>query len=320
MEDITFCRIDKRVNRFVVRIFVGGDPEYAVINNTGRLSQYLIKGLVGVCLKNKGRYKYRLIGVLEDNDAVLLDTNLQEKAFEILVKDGKIPWLKGYDIVKRNVRIGNSRIDFLLEGDGKKVLLEMKSAVFRNGNLALYPDTRSKRAERQVRDMLSFDGRRIILFVSAIPDVEGFRFNNLRAEELHRFLTENRDLFELRSIGLKIDIDKNAVVMYNDDLDVSLRPFEFKYLDIIEDAIKEYNSVRAPESIAQLWGFNGNEFKVRFTGHFCYTCGFYDYFDDFLFILEDMEYKFYRKEILEIENGAIVTFSKPPRSSQISQG
>ncbi|MHC1628038.1 MAG: nucleotidyltransferase domain-containing protein [Candidatus Nezhaarchaeales archaeon] len=79
--------------------------------------------------------------------------------------------------------------------------------------------------------------------------------------------------------------------------------------NIIEKAIEEYNKYRAPEVEASLVYIGDQEFKVKFSGSFCYTCGFYDYFDDLKIELEDLGLKTEIKEIEEIPEGAIVTFT-----------
>ena len=74
-------------------------------------------------------------------------------------------------------------------------------------------------------------------------------------------------------------------------------------------AIEEFNKYRVPEIEARLIIFQGESLLVEFTGSFCETCGFYDYFDDFRILLEDdYELKAEIKEIKEIPKGAIVEF------------
>ncbi len=77
----------------------------------------------------------------------------------------------------------------------------------------------------------------------------------------------------------------------------------------LKKTIEEYNKYRNPEVIARLISVNNSSFNIVFKGHYCYTCGFYDYFDDFRFLLEDINVKVKIKEIEEIEEGAIVTFT-----------
>ena len=60
---------------------------------------------------------------------------------------------------------------------------------------------------------------------------------------------------------------------------------------IIAEAVEEYNQFRAPEVIAKLLSITKDLIEIRFSGTFCLTCGFYDYFDDFKFILEDLGVK-----------------------------
>jgi hypothetical protein len=78
----------------------------------------------------------------------------------------------------------------------------------------------------------------------------------------------------------------------------------------IEEAIEEYNKYRRPEVTAELLKVGKESYRIRFTGGFCTTCGFYDYFDDFWILLED-EHNIESEvdDIEEILNGAEVTFS-----------
>lgn len=76
----------------------------------------------------------------------------------------------------------------------------------------------------------------------------------------------------------------------------------------IAKAIEEFNKYRVPEARAKLISIKEKAFKIKFTGSFCQTCGFYDYFDDYKIILEDAGLKTKIVEIEEIENGAIVKF------------
>ncbi|MBS7641040.1 MAG: hypothetical protein QXJ19_05320 [Candidatus Bathyarchaeia archaeon] len=52
----------------------------------------------------------------------------------------------------------------------------------------------------------------------------------------------------------------------------------------------------------------GDIFKIEFTGSFCYTCGFYDYFEDYKFLLEGMGLVTEIIKIEELEERFIVTF------------
>ncbi|MEM2986785.1 MAG: hypothetical protein QXV60_01630 [Nitrososphaerota archaeon] len=76
----------------------------------------------------------------------------------------------------------------------------------------------------------------------------------------------------------------------------------------IERVIEEYNKYRVPEAEARLISFDKEYLKVEFKGSFCYSCGFYDYFDDLKILLEEKGLKTKIINIKEINEGAIVTF------------
>ena len=73
-------------------------------------------------------------------------------------------------------------------------------------------------------------------------------------------------------------------------------------------AIEEYNRYRSPEVTAELSSMSRDAFEVRFTGPFCYSCGYYDYFEDFRLELEDLGLRAKIVEVREIAEGAVVRF------------
>jgi hypothetical protein len=45
----------------------------------------------------------------------------------------------------------------------------------------------------------------------------------------------------------------------------------------------EYNKFRSPEVTVRFLHFQGGKLVLEFEGTFCNTCGFYDYFEDFIY-------------------------------------
>jgi superoxide reductase len=77
---------------------------------------------------------------------------------------------------------------------------------------------------------------------------------------------------------------------------------------MVGKAIAEFNKYRSPEATARLVSLKGNLLEVEFAGHFCRTCGFYDYFEDFVIALNDSGVNAGIAEIKETGNGAVVAF------------
>ena len=84
IEQARECRILERLNRFVVKVEIEGQTYKAHINNTGRLSEFMIKGRKAFCFpgKNLIMTDVKLFAVGERDLGALIDTQLQMKAFE----------------------------------------------------------------------------------------------------------------------------------------------------------------------------------------------------------------------------------------------
>ncbi|MBU5682441.1 MAG: hypothetical protein QW607_10225 [Desulfurococcaceae archaeon] len=79
--------------------------------------------------------------------------------------------------------------------------------------------------------------------------------------------------------------------------------------ELIEEAIEKYNKYRSPEATARLVYYQEDKFLVEFSGYFCLTCGYYDYFEDLIYILKEMGLRAKTEKIEEKENNiTLVTF------------
>lgn len=80
------------------------------------------------------------------------------------------------------------------------------------------------------------------------------------------------------------------------------------FSEIIREAIEEYNRYRSPEVVARLVKIEDKRFIVEFRGTFCLTCGFYDYFEDLVYLLEDRGLRARITYIEEIDDGGVVEY------------
>ncbi len=78
---------------------------------------------------------------------------------------------------------------------------------------------------------------------------------------------------------------------------------------ILKVAIPEFNRIRVPEVEATPKEINDDGFTVFFSGSFCTTCGYYDYFEDLLYLLmDDYDLKTEIVEIKQEKEGDYVRF------------
>ena len=83
------------------------------------------------------------------------------------VEAGWVPELAGYDRLRREVRVGSSRIDLLLEREEQRCYVEVKSATLRLGpRLAGFPDAVTERGRRHLDELVRLvgAGHRAVLF------------------------------------------------------------------------------------------------------------------------------------------------------------
>lgn len=214
------CTILRRLNRFVVEVEFNGKIERAYINNTGRLEELIFGGNEGICLKKQGKIPYRLFAVRCDGGYALIDTRFQMQVFEENVQ--KIPWI-GCKNFRRDVKVGNSRIDYLFQCD-EDVFVELKSAALKSGRYAMYPDCPTQRGRKHIEEMLKLaeEGERaVIVFVAAVPDVDTFKPNRNADPELYELLVEaDKKGVEIRAIHVEFEFGEAVVKNFN--LDVEL--------------------------------------------------------------------------------------------------
>lgn len=222
------CVIIERINRFVVKVLIEGEMCRAYINNTGRLLDYLVRGRKGFCIRTEWTEKtdYRLFSVREDGLGAIVDTQLQMRTFEKAAWMKCIPWLGECRVVKRNAKLEESLIDYLMECGGDRVYLEVKSAVLKDGSYAMYPDCPSSRGRKHLKELTDYvkrGGRAIILFIAALPEVKAFRPNDSGDPEICKLLREAYEAgVEVKSIGLYYNPEDSFVYLYNPDLEVEL--------------------------------------------------------------------------------------------------
>lgn len=146
--------LQKRLNRFLVRVRVDDRIFKSFLPNPGRMHELLTRGSE-VFLRevvDKGRKtNYDLIGVLHGNQMVSVDSRVPNKLVLEALKNGDITELSGYDTIKPEYRYGHTRFDFFLANKDEVCLLEVKSCTLVKDGVALFPDAPTRRGRRHVR-------------------------------------------------------------------------------------------------------------------------------------------------------------------------
>lgn len=146
-----------RPNRFIGEIEYKGKIETVHIHDPGRLKELLIKGVDVLFTYSKGKLKYYIKAVHTKDEWVLIDTALHS---DIAMKVFKyLPDLSEVKEIKKEVKIGNSRIDFALDS----IPLEVKGVSLVKDGIALFPDAPTERGARHIREIIDHNGIILLL-------------------------------------------------------------------------------------------------------------------------------------------------------------
>jgi sugar fermentation stimulation protein A len=114
--------------------------------------------------------KYPLsLELVEAKPGVLVNVNtgVANTLVREAIEGGKVRELQGYEDIRREVRLGGSRIDLLLTGRGEpRCYVEIKSVTLVEDYVALFPDSVSARGTRHLRELAKAvdDGFRAVVF------------------------------------------------------------------------------------------------------------------------------------------------------------
>lgn len=160
----------RRYKRFLVDIELpDGTMVTAHTPNTGSMLQCAVPGhrvLISASNDPKRKLKYTL--ELIEVNGYWVDTHTQRsnRVVEEGLLNGTIAELAGY-AVRPEFRFGESRIDFLLQRDGEKVLVEVKNVTLTDGGrIALFPDAVTVRGQKHLRELIQArrEGCRAVIF------------------------------------------------------------------------------------------------------------------------------------------------------------
>jgi sugar fermentation stimulation protein A len=146
-----------RPNRFVSEIKYQDEIELAHIHDPGRLEELLKPGKEILFTYSKGKLKYYVKAVKSNDEWVLIDTSLHSR---IALKIFRfLPELSKIKEINKEVPLGKSRIDFLLDG----IPLEVKGVTLVKENIALFPDAPTERGRRHVQEIIDHNGMLLFL-------------------------------------------------------------------------------------------------------------------------------------------------------------
>ena len=144
-----------RPNRFIAEVSIEGKSEICHVKNTGRCKELLIPGASIYTQRNENpnrKTKLDLISVYKGDTLVNMDSQVPNKVVEDWIKEGN--FLEEITFLKREQTYGNSRFDIYVEGEGKKIFMEVKGVTLEEDHVAMFPDAPTQRGVKHIEELI----------------------------------------------------------------------------------------------------------------------------------------------------------------------
>ncbi len=200
-----------RPNRFVAHVKLGKTTETVHVKNTGRCRELLLPG-VPVILEKSGnperKTAYDLIAVHKEG---LGWVNIDSQAPNKAVKE----WLESqdYSVIRPEYKWGSSRIDFYMEKDAQKYLMEVKGCTLEIDGVGYFPDAPTQRGVKHLMELIKArqEGYQCAAaFVVQMNGIETVRPNTETHPEFGEALAEARNA-GVRILCLCCDVQKDSL-------------------------------------------------------------------------------------------------------------
>ena len=217
-----------RPNRFIANVHVDGTDsgiiETVHVKNTGRCKELLIPGS-SVILSDEWsngnttrKTRYDLISVYKESLGwINIDSQVPNKVVHEWLLGDNNHIFNNINIIQPEYTYGDSRVDFYLENDGKKNLIEVKGCTLEIDGVGYFPDAPTTRGVKHLKELtgaLNAGYETYIAFVIAMPGITKVEPNKTTDPSFAKAY------YDAISAGVKVlyficDVTKNGIICKN---------------------------------------------------------------------------------------------------------
>lgn len=143
-----------RPNRFIAKVLVEGKEETVPVKNTGRCREILVPGtqvvLEDSCNPSR-KTRYDLIAAYKGGNLINIDSQSPNKAFGEFITESGI--FGGTPAVHPEYSHGDSRFDFYIESEGRRIFVEVKGVTREFDGVCMFPDAPTERGLKHLRGL-----------------------------------------------------------------------------------------------------------------------------------------------------------------------
>ena len=143
-----------RPNRFIANIEIDGHIEICHVKNTGRCRELLIPGAKVYVEESDNplrKTRYDLISVYKGQKLFNIDSSAPNKVFGEWVESAR--FFGKPDFIKPECRYKNSRFDFYIETQGKRIFAEVKGVTLEENGVLMFPDAPTERGLKHINEL-----------------------------------------------------------------------------------------------------------------------------------------------------------------------
>lgn len=143
-----------RPNRFIANVEIDGKAEVCHVKNTGRCKELLIEGCT-VWLDHSDsesrKTAFDLVAVEKGDRLINMDSQAPNKAVGEWLRE-KMPFGESFSVYPEK-KYGNSRFDFYLESQDRKIFMEVKGCTLEKDGVVLFPDAPTLRGVKHIEEL-----------------------------------------------------------------------------------------------------------------------------------------------------------------------
>lgn len=177
-KNIIHAKFIERPNRFVAYVELDGKVEKVHVKNTGRCKELLLPGSEVFLEKTDNparKTQYDLITVYKDG---LGWVNIDSQAPNQVMKE----WLLRAPALFRDIMLlkpeytyGNCRVDFYLECNTRKILIEVKGCTLEIDGVGYFPDAPTERGIKHLQELAEAAAKGYECYIAFVITMPGVR-------------------------------------------------------------------------------------------------------------------------------------------------
>ena len=205
-----------RPNRFIANVEIAGREEIVHVKNTGRCKELLLPGAtvyVQHFPEGKRKTKYDLIAVEKQNLLINMDSQAPNKVVQEWLMEqepfGKITYLKP------ECKHGDSRFDFYLETEAKKMFIEVKGVTLEEKGVVMFPDAPTERGVKHVQELCHCLEQGYEAAIVFVVQMSGMRYftPNRRTHAAFAEALERAEACGVRMLALSCEVTPESLAI-----------------------------------------------------------------------------------------------------------